>query len=85
MDLCKGHIDINFSGSTCVTCLIYNGNIYTANLGDSRAIIVSSNKIITIHIIQYFSYLVFLIENKNQKWVSKPLSKDHKPDDDIEK
>jgi serine/threonine protein phosphatase PrpC len=27
-----------FCGSTAVTVLIYNGKIYTANLGDSRAV-----------------------------------------------
>lgn len=41
-DLCKSHIDINFSGTTCVTCLIHDNVIYTANSGDSRAIIISA-------------------------------------------
>ncbi len=38
-DLCKTNIDVNFSGTTCVTSFIYEGVIYTANAGDSRAIL----------------------------------------------
>ena len=41
-ELCRTHIDVNFSGTTCVTCLIHDNIIYTANSGDSRAIIISS-------------------------------------------
>ena len=35
----KGDIGCDFSGSTCVTCFIKNDVIYTANVGDSRAIL----------------------------------------------
>ena len=37
--LLKGPIDIAFSGSTAVTCLIQDGVVYCANCGDSRAIL----------------------------------------------
>lgn len=33
-------IDIRFSGSTCVSMLTYGRKLYTANVGDSRAIMV---------------------------------------------
>jgi len=33
-------IDIKFSGSTCVSMLTYGRKLYTANVGDSRAIMV---------------------------------------------
>lgn len=64
-DLCKSHIDVNFSGTTCVTCLIHDNTIYTANAGDSRAIVMGSNQ--------------------NGKLDVKALSRDHKPDDPVEK
>lgn len=37
--LVRGQIDITFSGSTAVTCLIQDDVIYCANAGDSRAIL----------------------------------------------
>jgi len=37
--LLKGPIDIAFSGSTAVSCLVQDGVIYCANCGDSRAIL----------------------------------------------
>jgi serine/threonine protein phosphatase PrpC len=37
--LLKGPIDIAFSGSTAVCCLVQDGVIYCANCGDSRAIL----------------------------------------------
>lgn len=64
-DLCRSHIDIDFSGTTCVTSLIHDNTIYTANAGDSRAIIVSQSQGMKAEVIE--------------------LSKDHKPDDPIEK
>ena len=36
--LAKGDINCDFSGSTCVTSLIINNSVFTANVGDSRAI-----------------------------------------------
>lgn len=40
-NLVNGNIDISFSGSTATTCYIDGLKIYTANSGDSRAIIGS--------------------------------------------
>ena len=40
-NLVDGQIDISFSGSTATTCYIEGAKIYTANSGDSRAIIGS--------------------------------------------
>lgn len=37
--LLKGPIDITFSGSTAVACLLQDGVLYCANSGDSRAIL----------------------------------------------
>jgi serine/threonine protein phosphatase PrpC len=37
--LVRGHIDITFSGSTAVACLIQDDVVYCANAGDSRAIL----------------------------------------------
>jgi len=36
-------IDISFSGTTCVSVLLHNNKVYCANVGDSRAILVSSS------------------------------------------
>lgn len=35
----KADFNTDFSGSTCVTSLIINNNVFTANVGDSRSII----------------------------------------------
>jgi len=32
--------DVRFSGSTCVSMMTYGRNLYTANVGDSRAIVI---------------------------------------------
>ena len=37
-------IDINFSGTTTVSLLLLNKSLYSANVGDSRAILISCNK-----------------------------------------
>lgn len=42
--LVSGPIDVTFSGSTAVTCYIQDNKIYTANAGDSRAIIGVKNE-----------------------------------------
>jgi serine/threonine protein phosphatase PrpC len=34
--------DVRFSGSTCVSILTYGKRIFVANVGDSRAILISS-------------------------------------------
>ena len=36
----NSQLDVRFSGSTCVTCLVVGSKVYTANSGDSRAIVV---------------------------------------------
>lgn len=38
-DLLSGPIDVTFSGSTATTCYISKNTIYTANAGDSRALV----------------------------------------------
>lgn len=38
-ELVRSSLDVSFSGSTCVTCLIRGTTAYGANVGDSRAII----------------------------------------------
>lgn len=35
--------DVRYSGSTCVSILVYGCHLYIANLGDSRAIIISAD------------------------------------------
>jgi serine/threonine protein phosphatase PrpC len=37
-EILKSEIDIKFSGSTCVGVLFKNQTIYSANVGDSRAV-----------------------------------------------
>ncbi|MFO0131086.1 MAG: hypothetical protein ACK52J_00365 [bacterium] len=32
-------MNVDYSGSTCVCCIIIGNNIFTANLGDSRAVL----------------------------------------------
>lgn len=43
--LCDSKIDVSFSGSTQVLVLIYNNQIYFANLGDSRCVLASTQDI----------------------------------------
>ena len=43
-DLDSTSIDINFSGTTTVSLLLLNKTIYSGNVGDSRAILISCNK-----------------------------------------
>jgi len=38
-DLGNSDINIEFSGSTCVCCIIIGNHIFTANVGDSRAVL----------------------------------------------
>lgn len=40
-EIFSANYDIKFSGSTCVTVMIYGNKVITANVGDSRAILVS--------------------------------------------
>jgi len=40
----KSQIDIRYSGSTCLICLVFDGKIWIANLGDSRAVIAREVK-----------------------------------------
>ena len=43
-DLDSTSIDINFSGTTTVSLLLLNKSLYSANVGDSRATLISCNK-----------------------------------------
>lgn len=36
--------DVRFSGSTCVSLMTYGRHLYIANVGDSRAIVVSAKQ-----------------------------------------
>lgn len=58
--------DIEFSGTTCVIVYIHNQELYTANVGDSRAILGTYTK----------SNL--LLENTIK---GKEITRDHKPDE----
>ena len=51
-DIIKHDIDANFSGTTCVMVLQTGARLVTANVGDSRAIIVKNNKAIPLSIDQ---------------------------------
>ncbi|EGR29007.1 protein phosphatase 2c, putative, partial [Ichthyophthirius multifiliis] len=59
--LLESNIDCTFSGSTCVLTLIIGNKIWTANAGDSRAVLCQLD-----------------IENN---WISKQLTRDHKPNE----
>ena len=43
-DLLASEIDTELSGSTCIVVLITPTHIYTANVGDSRAILARKNE-----------------------------------------
>jgi serine/threonine protein phosphatase PrpC len=34
----ESNVDMNFSGSTVVTCYLYQNKLYCCNVGDSRAV-----------------------------------------------
>ena len=53
-------IDAKFSGTTCVTLLIDENRITTANAGDSRAIMASYKK----SILSYNFFLSFFINHR---------------------
>ena len=40
----NGKLNVELSGSTCVSVMIDSGKLYTANVGDSRAIICSASR-----------------------------------------
>jgi len=40
----KSGINLRFSGSTCVAVLIVGNKVFCANVGDSRAMLVRTNK-----------------------------------------
>ena len=42
--LMSGGIDITYSGSTAITCFMDGNSIYTANCGDSRAVLGFKNE-----------------------------------------
>jgi serine/threonine protein phosphatase PrpC len=62
--LLRKDIDVVFSGTTAVTCLVRDTWVFCTNVGDSRAVIGRFN---------------------GADWEAVPLSKDHKPDDPLEK
>ena len=51
-DLSKNEIDATFSGTTCVLVLLLNNKLICANIGDSRAILVTKKKIVKLSIDQ---------------------------------
>ena len=64
-------IDVMFSGSTCVSCLIVGNKIFCANTGDSRAVIareVDGSKTF---------FLILELQGF-------PLNRDHKADEEDE-
>ena len=72
-------IDTNFSGSTCVSLFLSKDKIITANIGDSRAVmgkLINKSKVL-------INYIRNTIINNYifKAWVSKDLSRDHKPSD----
>ena len=42
-EVCNMGTDVRYSGSTCVSLLTYGRHLFIANVGDSRAIIISQN------------------------------------------
>lgn len=40
-EIFSANYDIKFSGSTCVTCLIFGNKVICSNVGDSRAILIT--------------------------------------------
>ncbi len=64
--------DMNFSGSTCICVFIIEDRIMCANCGDSRAILVSSEKPKNLSKNN--------MQNNNNLNIILPLSIDHKPE-----
>lgn len=42
--LAKGHVDCTFSGTTVITCYVSGKTVYSANAGDSRAVLARMEK-----------------------------------------
>lgn len=59
--------DVRFSGSTCIGVLTFGNKLYIANVGDSRAILVSEKTSAYGH--------------HHESFNSRSLSRDHKPSD----
>lgn len=65
------------SGSTACTLLVVQGTIYSANVGDSRAVLGRLEV--------SFSSVKDIGTRKTFHWKARRLTRDHKPDEEPEK
>ena len=70
-------INCNYSGTTVVTVMIKDDNLICANVGDSRAVLASYKP---IEAKMTAREGVAIVDEERMKWISHPLSRDHKPD-----
>lgn len=72
-ELTNSSLDVSFSGSTLIVILIHGSMLWCANVGDSRAVLarMSTDSTAEKHA-------------QGKSWMSLPLSRDHKPDEEDE-
>jgi serine/threonine protein phosphatase PrpC len=72
-----------FSGSTIVTVMVNGNKLVSANSGDSRAVIGSLKD--KDYSLKPEESKALCVEENDRQWVAIPITRDHKPDDPIEK
>jgi len=72
-----------FSGSTIVTVMVNGNKLVSANSGDSRAVIGSLKD--KDYSLKLEESKALCVEENDRQWVAIPITRDHKPDDPIEK
>jgi serine/threonine protein phosphatase PrpC len=72
-----------FSGSTIVTVMVNGNKLVSANSGDSRAVIGSLKD--KDYSLKPEESKALCVEENDRQWLAIPITRDHKPDDPIEK
>ena len=68
-DMAEANFDVNFSGTTLISCLVTPRKVWCANVGDSRALMGRLLKDSPYEVV------------KQRHWMSIALSRDHKPNE----
>jgi len=83
-ELANRSFDVAFSGSTCVTVMLFGDRLTCANVGDSRAVMASYKDPKQLSGLQLPKEFLATLKPDEKIWLALPLSRDHKPDDEDE-